>query len=185
MKGIIVIYNTQRGFGFIRCRHFADDVFVHINQIAGKEEPTVGQQVYFTPTETEKGTEATEVRLGGKQTSPTLIFGFLAIVIITAGFYLLQERVAWYWLTTYLVMINATTSLFYAYDKIISITAWLRIPEKILHLLALLGGSPAALLSQQIFRHKTAKKRFLLAYWIIVIIQLGLVYWVAMQVMQK
>jgi uncharacterized membrane protein YsdA (DUF1294 family) len=53
----------------------------------------------------------------------------------------------------------------------------LRIPENNLHALALLGASPAGLTAQKFFRHKTLKGSFQLIYWLIVLLQIALFYW--------
>lgn len=44
-----------------------------------------------------------------------------------------------------------------------------RVPEKILHLLELLGGWPGAFLAQRGFRHKTAKLSYQFVFWLIVL----------------
>ena len=67
--------------------------------------------------------------------------------------------------------VNAATLVLYAYDKAASRRAWRRVPERTLHLLALGGGSPAAFLGQQLFRHKTSKPRFQAVFWTIVVLQ--------------
>ena len=79
-------------------------------------------------------------------------------------------------LFAYLIAINVTTFVMYGYDKFVSGTGKLRVPEKLLHVLALLGGSPAGLMAQKVFRHKTVKGSFQLAYWAIVILQVGLLW---------
>jgi len=64
------------------------------------------------------------------------------------------------------------TFLLYGYDKLSAIQKWLRVPEYNLQALALLGGSPSALVAQKFFRHKTIKGSFQLLYWGIVILQI-------------
>lgn len=76
----------------------------------------------------------------------------------------------------YLVAVNLVTFLFYGYDKLIAGTSLLRIPEAILHALAVAGGSPAGLVAQRVFRHKTVKGSFQLVYWLIVVLQLGVLW---------
>lgn len=79
----------------------------------------------------------------------------------------------------YLAGINVITFLFYGYDKRQAINNKGRIPELTLHLLALLGGTPGALLGQLSFRHKTKKLSFKIVFLAIVLIQIGLgfCYW--------
>lgn len=60
----------------------------------------------------------------------------------------------------YLVGTNAVTVLLYGYDKRQAIVGSGRVPELILHLAALVGGSPGALLAQAAFHHKTRKIKF-------------------------
>lgn len=71
----------------------------------------------------------------------------------------------------YLIGINAVTVLFYGYDKRQAIVAGRRVPEVILHLAALVGGSPGALIAQMLFRHKTRKFKFRLVFVGIIILQ--------------
>ncbi len=55
-----------------------------------------------------------------------------------------------------------------------------RVPEKTLHLLALFGGWPGALMGQRVFRHKTQKFGFRIVFWLCVTLHLtvvgGIVY---------
>ena len=77
----------------------------------------------------------------------------------------------WPWIAAYLVAINAVTFVAYAHDKRASRKHKPRTPEATLHLLAGLGGSPAALIAQQLLRHKTIKWSFQLVFWGIVLAQ--------------
>ncbi|MEA3419999.1 MAG: DUF1294 domain-containing protein [Campylobacterota bacterium] len=78
-------------------------------------------------------------------------------------------------LIIYLVMINLVTFLIYGLDKYAAIHGWQRAPENLLHVLAFSGGSPAALLAQKIFNHKTSKRSFQIIYWAIVAVQAGMI----------
>ncbi|WP_277963104.1 DUF1294 domain-containing protein [Pseudomonas sp. RIT-To-2] len=48
-----------------------------------------------------------------------------------------------------------------------------RTPEKVLHLVELLGGWPGALVAQQVFRHKTRKVSYQVVFWLIVLVHQG------------
>lgn len=69
----------------------------------------------------------------------------------------------------------------YAWDKAAAKADKQRIPEAFLHLLALAGGWPGALLAQQLFRHKTVKTSFRMVFWLTVLLNLaalaGGLYW--------
>ncbi len=103
--------------------------------------------------------------------SPALIFLALgdAVVVVACG--LLAWRLQLQLWLAYLIGINVVTLLAYAYDKFASRSDWTRTPEWVLHFFAIVGGSPAALVGQQLFRHKTAKRSFQLWFWLIVGVQ--------------
>ena len=63
-------------------------------------------------------------------------------------------------LILYIVCINLVTIAVFAWDKYTAISGQWRIPEKTLLMLALIGGSPGAIIAQQRLRHKTRKQPF-------------------------
>lgn len=65
------------------------------------------------------------------------------------------------------------TFLMYGWDKRQARKDNLRIPEARLHLFALLGGWPGALVGRQYFRHKTQKLGFTIKTWGIVAIHVA------------
>jgi uncharacterized membrane protein YsdA (DUF1294 family) len=77
----------------------------------------------------------------------------------------------------YLFTITLVTFLFYGYDKYQAIHQKNRIPEAVLHILAIAGGSIGALAGQYVFRHKTRKFAFLIIFVIIAAAQAGLIIW--------
>lgn len=82
-----------------------------------------------------------------------------------------------YYLIAWYTIINLTTHLAYAIDKRAARKARWRVPEAQLHLLALLGGWPGAILAQQTLRHKTVKRSFRFAFWITVILNCAALVW--------
>ena len=87
-------------------------------------------------------------------------------------------------LVAYLLLVAvASTAAYVAYavDKRRAGTAARRVPERTLHLLALAGGWPGAILAQRQFRHKTQKVRFRVVYWLTVVLHCAVVavvaYW--------
>jgi uncharacterized membrane protein YsdA (DUF1294 family) len=56
--------------------------------------------------------------------------------------------------------------------------AW-RISETMLHVMALIGGWPGALVAQQVFRHKSRKLSFRLAFWTTVALNCAALTWLA------
>lgn len=67
---------------------------------------------------------------------------------------------------------GASVVAFFAYwfDKAAAQRDRWRTPESTLHLYALIGGWPGALLAQRVFRHKSSKVEFRRVYWVTVII---------------
>jgi uncharacterized membrane protein YsdA (DUF1294 family) len=50
-----------------------------------------------------------------------------------------------------------------------------RVPEHALHILALMGGWPGAMLAQRHFRHKTKKLSFLIVFWLVIVLHVVIV----------
>ena len=78
-------------------------------------------------------------------------------------------------LVAFLAAINLATFGAYAYDKAVARREGpgrlRRVPETVLHALALAGGSPAAFAGQKLLRHKTLKQPFRSWFWAIVVVQ--------------
>lgn len=65
----------------------------------------------------------------------------------------------------------------YARDKSAARAGRRRTPEKTLHLVALLGGWPGALLAQRRLRHKSSKASFLFVFGVTVVVNLVMLGW--------
>lgn len=101
----------------------------------------------------------------------------LAAASACAAVLLLRLPLVWAWLAS----ISLTAFGAYAYDKRQARSGGWRVPESALHTLAIIGGSPGALLGQRAFRHKTAKTPFQVLFWLIFIAQAALLAWWLMQ----
>jgi uncharacterized membrane protein YsdA (DUF1294 family) len=96
----------------------------------------------------------------------TTVFVALGITFLLKSQFPLDFWVAW------LIAFSAVAFLTYGYDKQISGTDRMRVPEKVLLLLAFLGGTPGALVGMQVFRHKTTKQSFQQQFWLVVLLQI-------------
>jgi len=118
---------------------------------------------------------------------PEYVYGVFAVVIAvtaTLAFYLLLVRGlhrqpdltnVWQLLGLWLVGVNPTAFVFYGFDKARARGGAGRVPEKVLHGLALAGGSFGAYLGMHAFRHKTVKGPFRAFFWLIVLVQAVLI----------
>jgi len=90
------------------------------------------------------------------------------LILPLVAVYELSRTLPWQFILGYLLLISITTFGSYWQDKRRAQKGLWRIPEKSLHTFELLGGWPAAYLAQQVYRHKTNKRRFRIIYWAIV-----------------
>ena len=108
---------------------------------------------------------------------PPIVGGFLlaGTLLTTATAWLLASHLRTGALLAYFAGVNLTTLGAYLYDKSVAAggAALWRVPETVLHLLALAGGSPAAFAGQQLLRHKTSKPGFRMWFWVIVAVQVA------------
>lgn len=101
-----------------------------------------------------------------------IAFGVLTIIVIA-----LWKLTAIHPLWIYLIAISLLTFCFYGNDKYQAIRQKSRIPELVLHILALAGGSIGALAGQLIFHHKTKKLKFQVIFILIAAAQISLIIW--------
>ncbi|GAB4150628.1 MAG: DUF1294 domain-containing protein [Candidatus Promineifilaceae bacterium] len=100
--------------------------------------------------------------------------------LLTLGLAVVTMIAVWWqqWLPplpAWLVGITLVTFFTFGYDKAIAETPRTRIPEIILLLLTFIGGTVGALGGMFLFRHKTAKRSFQLKFWLVVLLQVGLI----------
>ena len=79
-------------------------------------------------------------------------------------------------LLLYLALISAISVIACIYDKTISKEnkVELRVPERTLMLLSVLGGSVAMLVTMRLIRHKTRHMKFMLGIPLIIVVQIAL-----------
>ncbi len=97
-----------------------------------------------------------------KRLSAQKFYAVVALLgIVVAGYFVtsLSDGVSAYLL--WLLSTSIVTFLLYGYDKMQSMRSGGRVPEIILHGLALIGGFAGALAGRSVFRHKTQKPIFL------------------------
>jgi uncharacterized membrane protein YsdA (DUF1294 family) len=112
-------------------------------------------------------------------TNPYLLYGiltFLPAVILTLILALAlppDSDIILIWL----LVINVITFFVYGYDKLISPTQTVRVPELILLMQVLLGAFVLAPIARTVFRHKTQKLSFRVKFWVVEAICIA---WVAL-----
>src|SRR4051794_200419 len=103
--------------------------------------------------------------------SPYKTYFALALVLVimlVAGLIFLKYPIY----VAYLAGINIVTFAFYAFDKIQAKRSAGRVPELVLHLLAVAGGAVGGLAGQWLLHHKTRKPVFHIVLWTSLIIHL-------------
>jgi uncharacterized membrane protein YsdA (DUF1294 family) len=76
-----------------------------------------------------------------------------------------------------LLTLNLFAFIVFGWDKRLSVKHKRRIPENTLLGITFIGGTLGAVLGMLIFRHKISKTSFLLKFGLVVLIQVGLIYW--------
>lgn len=201
--GAIQSWNDDRGFGFIEPSAGGQQVFVHIKAFRGLQDrrPTPGQLVTFevevgpqgkkrafnvepAPVVRRRAAEplrshgpSQRRRNGSAQWGTASLFAIPAFLMVLAAGYAVGHPPRWLlWLYP---AVSAVTFLVYGADKSAAARRAWRVSEKTLHLLALAGGWPGALLAQQVFRHKSSKAEFRAVFWATVVVNVAAFAWLA------
>ena len=100
-----------------------------------------------------------------------LFAALLAAIGFSLHFYMQVQP-----LTAYLAAVNTALFFIYGFDKAAARLSRCRSPELLLHLGALAGGLGGAFAAQRLFRHKVSKRRFMVWFWMIAVLQVGAVF---------
>jgi uncharacterized membrane protein YsdA (DUF1294 family) len=92
--------------------------------------------------------------------SPKQTFSLMAIVAILLLGLALSFFTGWNPIWIWLASVNLVTFILYGYDKAEAKSGGLRVPEVVLHGLALAGGFLGGWAGRLVFRHKTRKPIF-------------------------
>lgn len=174
-RGIIRTWKDEKGFGFITPDTGGGDVFFHATQVVGRHKrPSENMVVYFNVKRDEQQRlQAVNIHLESEPITPIVV----SLLIISIFFALIGVVVfirllpAWV-LLAYLSM-SAITYFMYGNDKTRAVTGQRRVPESRLHLFEFLGGWPGALVAQSYFRHKNRKFSYQVMYWVMVLLNIG------------
>jgi len=185
IQGKITHWNEEKGYGFVTPSNGAKRVFVHIRAFGNRgARPAVGKLVSFSLSTDKQGrpcavrvTRAGEHLPGEIKRNDVLLWSLAAILFLA----LVGVAVAAGFLPFEVLLIYLSASLitfgFYAWDKSAARAGASRTPENTLHLLALAGGWPGALIAQQTLRHKSRKESFRAVFWVTVVLNCAVLGW--------
>ncbi len=171
LDGLLVSWNDDRGFGFVRPPDGSANVFVHISSFgAMATRPEVGDIVSYRSGAGKDGRlQALDVRGPGRLLRQPSRAGPASLLVV-AGFVVALFYINSYapinWIV-FAVYVGASIITFVAYgvDKASARAGGWRISEANLLVLGFIGGWPGAIVAQQVFRHKTLKTSFRSAFW--------------------
>lgn len=188
-KGVLVLWNDEKGFGFVRPENGEEDHFVHISAFKRgmTRRPAIGDHVRFKPGEhdgkkrvsfaviegvgIEPPPSRAPMRLLAKRRSLGLSCLIGAPLALSA--YVLWIKGNFVPFLSY-TMFSVLTLMLYGLDKKNAALHRWRVPDSYFHVLDLLGGWPGALLAQNDFRHKLRKSMYQVILRSIVVIHFGL-----------
>jgi len=187
IKGTIIKWNDDKGFGFITPNTTDKQVFIHISAFNNRSRrPEINQEVTYSLTTDKNGrTRAEKATLpGDKLPLPgdklhrngafSLIIA-VAFLCVTSLFSIIG-KIPLSVLVIYLAG-SIITFVVYAFDKSAAQRGEWRTSEGTLHLLSLVGGWPGAIFAQQKLRHKSQKQEFRFVFWITVLLNVGAFSW--------
>lgn len=184
-QGRLQDWNDEKGYGFVMPNGGGARAFVHIKAFDGPaRRPSNGDVVTYEVANDAKGrTNATRIRFAaraaaeprrGNRRFPGVVVGFASLASLAAVWLAGGVPVV---VPLLYAAVSLATYLLYAMDKSAAQHNQWRIQENSLHLFALLGGWPGALVAQQHLRHKSVKAPFRFIFWITVLLNLVLLIW--------
>lgn len=185
-QGKISSWKDEQSFGFIAQNGGGPSVFFHIKAFTERGiRPAPGDEVTYELSVNDKGqpraervafagSRAAPVRnsSGAASASPMFAIGFFIVLAIAVLLGKLPPLALGLYAGASLVAFIA-----YGLDKSAARNGRWRTRESTLHLLALVGGWPGALLAQRVYRHKSKKREFQVVFWATVLLNCGVLGW--------
>ncbi|MCC6709802.1 MAG: cold shock and DUF1294 domain-containing protein [Gammaproteobacteria bacterium] len=186
-QGRITDWKDDKGFGFITPNAGGANVFIHIKAFSKRGPRPSGNELvtYEVVLDPQRRPQAAnvsfvvarknrppsrDVRLTpASAVLPVLMFCFVGLSVAQGKLHALV-------LVAYLAL-SCVAYLLYAFDKAAAMQGQWRTQESTLHLMSALGGWPGAMMAQSMFRHKTRKVSFRVAFWATVIINCVALAW--------
>ena len=177
IKGEIIRWDMEKGFGFIQPHSGGRQIFVHISDFKDRTHPPeIKQQVTFKRSTDKQGRSYAQkvTRKNDKYSKGFYLWvlTFLFWGLLIGGLYYVQAPVFVFWLYGGMSVI---TFIVYSWDKFSAKMGRWRTSEKTLHRLAFFCGWPGALLAQAVLRHKSQKKTFRRFFWVTLWFNTGLI----------
>ena len=171
-QGTLADWNDERGFGIITPVAGGPRVFVHVSAFPRGQRPAMNDLVTYDVGRDERNrlyavdalymtsTWSRRIGTGGSAAALATATLFFALVV---GLVALNRAPALL-LAAYGVF-SAVGFLMYRADKTAAVQGAWRVPEANLHVVALVGGWPGALVARRVLRHKTRKQPFRTIFW--------------------
>jgi uncharacterized membrane protein YsdA (DUF1294 family)/cold shock CspA family protein len=184
-QGKITQWKDGQGFGFITPTHNADTIFVHIKSFPNQQRrPVLNELVTYELTTDNAGRQqAVKVAFVKNFIVSDKFSGYSnAPLVIVAAFFMLLAELALQGTLPFMVLgiyaiASSVTFVAYALDKSAAKQNKWRTAEATLHIFALVGGWPGALVAQRWLRHKSKKLSFQIVFWMTVLLNcLALAY---------
>jgi uncharacterized membrane protein YsdA (DUF1294 family) len=173
------LLERQKRLWFYHARFWEKQIFVQIKEFENRRfRPEMGKALTY---ELSTGRDGRLCAKNAKLTekppkefskSILLAITFLAIICISLFLNILSMAT----ILTY-VILSIVTYLTYAKDKSAAEDGSWRTPENTLHILALLGGWPGAIIAQKKLRHKSRKQPFRFIFWVTALVNTASLFW--------
>lgn len=186
-KGKIKTWNEGKGYGFISPESGGKDIFLHITSVQQRGRvPKLGESIaYSLAKDKQNRLCATEVTFDGeklksknKQRSHFSAVAISSLFLIGLSAFVMSGKLPASILWLYLAL-SLITLITYLKDKSAARKGGWRTSEGTLHVLALLGGWPGALLAQALFRHKSKKTDFRIVFFITIFLNIVMLLWIS------
>ena len=184
-KGKLTSWNDEKGFGFITPNAGGKQIFVHIKAFSNRNRhPEINQLITYALSTDRQGRPcAVKATLAGDRLPQKTKHNNGSFSVIVAAFFLVAVGISVFMskippliLAVY-IFASLLTFFMYAVDKSAAMKGAWRTQEKTLHLLALAGGWPGALIAQVKLRHKSKKQSFRSVFWFTVLLNCSVFIW--------